>query len=305
MLSEKDIATLATVASILEVSSKKPGNVSPEYNFSDTKYEDFLAGSIVIREGIEEAAKRGFLYGTKKISLKDIKIGDLIKKCILDVKKSHSGGNTHLGTLLLMVPISAAVGMCISEKNFNENKLKINVKRIIENSTLEDSLNFYDAIKIANANVSGGCGEKLNELKISFYELMKLSAKKDRIAKDLTNGLKITFLVSKKLNKNYKKHGDVKKAILQTYLEILAKFPDTFIAKKLGKEKAKEISEKAREVVKKRGVFTKEGKEAIKKFDLYFKRKNNENNQLNPGTTADIIAAGLMIWLLRKIIMER
>jgi triphosphoribosyl-dephospho-CoA synthase len=294
----KSIVNFAKLSAILEVSSRKPGNVSPQHDFSDTTYEDFLAGSFAIGEGIEEAVRRGFLVGKREIPLKEIKIGELIEKCVIDVKNSHSGGNTHLGMIMLMVPISIAGGMCISQNDNNDNKfknLKTNISRVIENSTLEDSLHFYDVIKISNV---GGLKGKLKEPKIPFHELMKISSKKDRIAEELINGLKITFWVSNILGENFRRIGDIRKAILQSYIETLAKFPDTFIAKKVGVEKAKDVSKKAKDVLQKGGIFTKDGKQSIKKLDLYL--RNEENNKLNPGTTADIISAGLMIWLLKK-----
>lgn len=285
----EEVRFAAQLAAILEVSAKKPGNVSPENDFSDLTYEDFLLGSLAIGEGIGEAYQRGFLAGRGKISLAEIKIGELIKKCIVDVKSAHKKRNTHLGIVMLMVPIAAAYGLGISG-----GKLRNNIKKIVENSRIEDSLNFYEAIKIAKA---GGLEGKLEEPKVTFYGLMKKSSGKDRIAEELVNGLEITSQVSRLLEKNFKENVGVDEGIVQTYLQILAKFPDTLIAKKVGKRKAQEVADRAKEIVNLGGVFTEEGKKEMEKFNQELR---TEENELNPGTTADIIAGGIMLWLLKE-----
>ena len=190
------IVILTQLASILEVTARKPGNVSPINDFQDTKYEDFLVGSLAIGEGIKESVKRGFLAGENKIPLSEIEIGELIKKCILEAKHFHRGGNTHMGMVMLMVPTAASMGLCLSK---NSHNLQTNINEVIKNATTKDSLNFYEAVKIAEV---GGLGGKLKEPKVNFYELMKISSKIDRIAEELVNGLEITFKVSESLQEN-------------------------------------------------------------------------------------------------------
>lgn len=52
---------------------------------------------------------------------------------------------------MLHIPIAMAAGKL---ENFDENKLKENLKKIAENTTVEDALNVYDAINIAMAYVN-------------------------------------------------------------------------------------------------------------------------------------------------------
>ncbi|MDR0797631.1 MAG: triphosphoribosyl-dephospho-CoA synthase, partial [Nitrososphaerota archaeon] len=75
----------------------------------------------------------------------------------------------------------------------------------------------------------------------------------------------------------------------------LANHPDTFIARKAGIEKAKEISAEAKAVLELGGATTTEGRAAIKKFDYNLRL---ERNRYNPGTTADLIATTLAICTL-------
>lgn len=297
----RKIADLAQLAAILETSSFKPGNVDPLHDFGGTSYGDFLSGSIAIGSAIGDSAILGFKAGKGEISLSEIGIGGNIKKAVSDVRKSHRGGNTHLGIAMLFVPISSAVGICIAKNsNFNKSlirglrprsfeskafELRKNMKEIIKNSTIDDSINFYNAIKIANA---GGLKGKLIERNIPFHELMKISAKKDRIAEELSNGMRVVFYTGLPyLKKFYEESKDVREAITRTYLQTLAEFPDTLIAKKAGLEIAKKISKNAKLVLK--------GKKNIEDLDRELRSGDNE---LNPGTTADIVAASVFVWFL-------
>lgn len=284
----KQITNAAQLAAVLEVSTEKPGNVTPIQDFGDTTYEDFLAGSIAIGYTIEEATLNGYRAGKSEISISDIEIGRLILKGVSDVKKSHSGGNTHLGTFMLMIPVASAAGMCIAQGvGFDKSdKLRKHIKKIIKKSTVDDSRDFYRAIKTAGV---GGI-RKLIEKEISFHELMKISAKRDRIAEELTNGMKIIFEVGiPSLEKFYGETKNIREAILWMYLLLLSKYPDTFIAKKVGIAKAKDISGKAKKVL--------DGKLSIEEFD---KELRIDGNSLNPGTTADLAAATLMLWFIKN-----
>jgi len=288
----KRIANLAQLAAVLEVSSRKPGNVDPEHDFPDTSYEDFLAGSIAIGDGIRISADNGFKAGNGEIEVSEIGIGNSILKCISDVKGSHSGGNTHLGMVMLFVPISAGAGLCLGRREEFGTGLRNCIVEVVENSTMQDSNNLYDAIGLSEVSGLG----KLMRRKLPFHELMKNSLAKDTIADELSSGMEIIFRRGvPALDDNYKKTKSIRDAVTQTYLKLLTEFPDTFIARKLSMADAEEVSERAKTVVDKGGILTEDGIQAIDEFD-YFLR--NSKKKLNPGTTADLVAASLFVWLL-------
>jgi len=290
----KRIANLAQLAAVLEVSSRKPGNVGPEHDFPDTGYEDFVAGSIAIGEGIELSEDNGFKAGKSEIDVNEIGLGNSILKCISDVKESHGGGNTHLGMVMLFVPIAAGAGLCLGRGKDLKGGLRNSVIEVVRNSTPEDSNKLYDAIKLSGVSGLG----KLLRKEMPFYELMRGSLEKDTIADELSGGLPIVFEKGvPALDGNYKKASSIRDAVTQTYLELLAQFPDTFIARKLSVDDAEGVSEKARAVIEKGGIFTDEGVQAIDEFDNFLR---NSEKKLNPGTTADLVAASLFVWLLLR-----
>jgi triphosphoribosyl-dephospho-CoA synthase len=277
------IGNAAQLAGVLEASTEKPGNVTPKHDFSDTTYEDFMMGSIALGPAVEKAAFRGYRAGKKEISVHDIGIGKLILEGVLDVQNSHEGGNTHLGTLMLFIPIAAAAGMCIG-KGEKITALRKNLANIVEESTIEDSYCFYSAIKESG---SGGLAKLVEESR-SFYELMKYSAQKDMIARELSGGLEVIFTFGLPAFESfYLEEEDLRKALLKTYLLILTKHLDTFIIKKAGVEKAKKVTELASKVMA--------GNLSLEAFDAELR---TQGSRLNPGTTADIVSAILFIWLI-------
>jgi triphosphoribosyl-dephospho-CoA synthase len=84
-------------------------------------------------------------------------------------------------------------------------------------------------------------------------------------------------------------------AVIHTFLKVLAEYPDSFIARKVGVEKAREVSSMARKVLQLGGLETPKGKQSLSEFDL---RLRESGNLLNPGTTADIVAAALGLCVL-------
>jgi len=96
---------------------------------------------------------------------------------------------------------------------------------------------------------------------------------------------------------------------VHTFLRILSKVPDTFIARKIGlkrvsdvkdavrigKMETKWISEMAEKALSLGGLTTKEGTSFLWKFD---NKLQSLGGDYNPGTTADLTASSLMIALL-------
>lgn len=304
----KSIAEAAERSCVLEASSEKPGNVSPSQSFTDTKFEDHLAGSKALKPAVAVAALAGCKAGLGNTPLEKIQLGALIKKAVSDVGRSHSGGNTHLGVALLFIPIAAGSGLCLAEKK-GFDSLRDCIRRVLSASTVEDALEFYDAVNLANA---GGLPEseldvkaeesktQIREKQLTFLDIMKLSTEKDTLARELVSEMHIIFEEATPILAGLTERlGSVSDAVVQTYLVVLSRHPDTLIAKKTGAEEADRVSTQAFEVLDAGGVLTEEGKEAICAFD---RELRVDGNKLNPGTTADIIAATIFASMLKDVL---
>lgn len=298
-------------ACLLEVSAEKPGNVFSGRGFGNTSYSDFVRGSRALKPALRESVLRGFQAGRRVIGVEDVGVGSLIKEAVLAVRKSHGGGNTHLGIAMFLIPLCAAAGFCIaSGKGFSG--LQACLKKLLYGTAVKDSLDFYDAVNIARA---GGLGKsrldvrdknskkKLKKLNMTFLKVMEYSSRRDMVARELARGMPIIFnFVVPNLEKNTRKTRNIKKAIVQTYLQTLAKYPDTLISRKLGMKKSKKVSAKARKVLQAGGIYTKEGRQKTKQLDEYLR---SDGNKLNPGTTADLVTAGLFITQLQEYVKHK
>ena len=277
-----DIAYYAQLASILEASAPKPGNVSPGHDFSDTKYTDFVIAGIAIGDACEKAAQKG----------SEAEIGKLIKEAVIESSKWHTGRNTNLGIAMLLIPLCAAAGMSLSKGN----DFRDNIMPIIKGTTHHDTLELYSAIR--RSNLGGlGSAKRLDvtnrnsdrEIKkddINMFSVMKVT-KDNSIARELTTSYDISFNVGyKAIVDSY--DNNLKDAIVHSHLTILSKYPDSLIARKNTMEIAEKVSKDAKAVL--------EGNLDITDFDAGLR---SEDNRLNPGTTADIVASSIFIALLK------
>jgi len=295
------------LAVLLEVSAyPKPGNVHRTADFEGTRYEHFLASAIALGPHFKHAAKRGLLVHDGKIGLENIGVGETIKDAVVDVSSWQHGGNTVLGSIILLVPIAVAAGIILAEGEFSISRLKRNITLVVESTTSEDAVKLYEAISIAQP---GGLGKtpkldvtnatsrkKILEEKVSLYEVFKISAPWDSISSEWVNDYHITFNIGYPFfTQQLEETNDINTATVHTFLKILSEIPDTLIARKTGMTKAKEVSAQAKTVLKEGGLTTPESRDLLLKFD---KKLRDPAHQLNPGTTADITSAVLALVIL-------
>lgn len=302
----KDIARAAQLASALEVSGyPKPGNVHRTADLEEMRFEHFISSSIAIGPTLLDVAERGFKAGKGEIKVGDIGVGAAIKGAIEETMKWQSDGNTNLGIVMLLVPLTAAAGMTLAkEGKIDMKKLRMDLSEVLKSTTPEDALNTYDAILIANPEGLGKVGEldvrnesskkEIMEKRISLYEIMKISSEWDNISKEWVTNMQITFEFGYPLLKGlYEKTKNMNTTTVQTYLELLSRYPDTFVQRIHGKKIAEDVSKEAKAILGKGGMLTAEGRELIARFDGELRKK-----QINPGTAADLTASSLMLSIL-------
>lgn len=286
----REVGIYATLACLLEVTTEKPGNVTPKHDFTDAKFENFLFGSIIISKAVEKAFMDGFKG--------NFKIGKRIYEFIRELK-TYNKTNTHFGIALLFIPIATALGVVEkgkSKKNKSEKSLKNMINFVMEKTNVDDAIYLHKAVLLCNVRVNTRDIGKFDILSKNFvkiakregatlYYLMNISAEKDLIARELTTKADISFTY---LNYLHSLSGDVsvsRKNILQLYLLLLSKFQDTLIMKKHGSKISKNVSDMAQDVIN--------GNLSVEKFSDYL-----YVNNINPGTIADITANVIFLYLL-------
>ncbi|HEY4699991.1 MAG TPA: triphosphoribosyl-dephospho-CoA synthase [Nitrososphaerales archaeon] len=320
------IMLIAQLASALEASgTPKPGNVHRNADFHQTSFEHFLAGSIALGPAVSIASLRGLKAVLGEIRFSEIGIGRIIRRAVLDVKSFHRGGNTHLGIAMFFIPLAAAAGAAsTSDDDVNLKLLQRYLKRIIKSTCVNDALELQKTISIYDSKWLGKVKFKstpdlsednaikaINSSGTTFYDLMVISSKWDGVAHELSSGLKTAFTMGyPEFKSTFEKTGDLNTATVNTFLKILSNTPDTFIARKIGLEKtnniveavkigmneSKKVSLRAKRILDNySGMITEEGRIEISRFDAELRGKGGS---MNPGTTADITAASIMIALL-------
>jgi triphosphoribosyl-dephospho-CoA synthase len=305
----KHISKCLEMAILFEVSANKPGNVSFVVGFEGTRVEHFLASAVAAAPSFEEAAKRGIAVSNGKLRITDVCMGQLIKDCVADIDAWQKGGNTLLGTVILFVPLAVAAGMTPTKGNgeFNLQQLRKNIKGAVESTTAEDAVHLYEAIDIAKPSGLNGAPDldvndsnskaRLIRENVSLFEVFKIAAGYDDICFEWVNNYPITFDMAYPYLMEQLKSKCLNTAIIHTFLKVLSERPDTFISRKVGVEKTREVSADAGKVLQLGGVETPKGRESILLFD---KKLRESGNNYNPGTTADITAAALALCTLSR-----
>ncbi|MFZ2071082.1 MAG: triphosphoribosyl-dephospho-CoA synthase [Halobacteriota archaeon] len=282
-MKEDYVARSAQLALLLEVSAyPKPGNVSRTHDFEDTHYEHFLASSVAVYPVLRAAAT-----GERSV-------GELVRMGVEESIAWQSGGNTHFGALLLLIPLAMAAGACEST---DTEEIKRKAKEIMLNTSVADAVEVYRAFPKAKVKVRRDVPEldvmneasrtEIREKKLSLYDILTISASYDSISRELVAGFDKTFQSARWI-RNYAAEEGINEAIIHAYLWLLSQEEDTFVKMKFGTEKSRYVLERAKEIVS-RGYKLKE----IEEFDEELIKEG-----INPGSTADIIAAALFVAIL-------
>ncbi len=303
----RKIAQCFELAILLEASSHKPGNVSIVTNFEHTRFEHFLASAVAVTPILERAASEGTRIAEGQIPAEEAGVGGLVKDCVSEVSKWQHGGNTLLGTIILLCPMAVAAGMTLVEKrSFKPYSLRRNLNSIVRSTTPDDAVAVYEAIELANPGGLGKVREfdvtdsssknRIIDEKVSLYQVFIMAEKYDTICAEWVGGFRMTFETAyPSLSKGLASSIDIDQAIIQAFLKVLSECPDTFIARKVGFEKAKHVSERSKSILESTLPGSIERRHALDGFD---KELRKSGNLLNPGTTADIIAAALALCVL-------
>jgi triphosphoribosyl-dephospho-CoA synthase len=302
------ISRCLQLAILLEVSAEKPGNVNLTTGFEGTVCQHFLASAVAAGPSFQEAASRGIAVAENKLTLNEVGLGQLIKTCTRDVKAWQKGGNTILGTIILLVPIAVAAGLTPNDKNyvFDFSVLRLKIESAVKSTTAWDSVHLYEAIDIASPSGLNDAPDldisnpysiaRLIRENITLFNVFKIASSYDDICAEWVDNYPITFDLAYPYLTKQLESKPLNTAVVHTFLKILSERPDTFIARKVGKEKAQEVSSEAKAVLELGGLETEKGQKSLKEYDMKLRLSQNK---CNPGTTADLTAAALALCTLR------
>lgn len=292
---------LSSAISLEVAAYPKPGNVHRLRDHKDTRFEDFLITSHVMQPIFIEVFNRS-------LNNNQIRIGEAIYLSVKFARKIHGGGNTNLGLATLLIPLAAGAAQCLPRLDTKEIVLK--ARNIVKNSNVEDAIMFYKAIRVASPSyIKKSIPEKTNlpdvyaenfedELKRNHYTLWDIfteSSSWDIVSKELITGYPESIFVKRFIERNLNKIG-WNNSVVSAYIHLLANRPDSLITRKSNKEMAILIMNEAANIKKLKKIHSKKGLKMLNELD----EKLNALN-LNPGSTADIIASGIALYNIQKI----
>jgi triphosphoribosyl-dephospho-CoA synthase len=256
----------------------KPGNVSRGRDLPGLTYRDFLLSATLIGPVFRRRAARGG-------------VGRLILEAIGATRRVVPG-NTNLGLVLLLAPLAAAAARP------GRGALRRRLRAVLRRLDRRDARDAYRAIRLA---APGGLGRvRAQDLSRpptrGLLACMRLAARRDAIAREYAGGFRTTFERTLPLLLRLReRHVPASAAIVQTYLGQLAAENDSLIVRRHGAAAARRVRREAGTVWRAGGILTARGRRLAARLD---RRLRTARPPLNPGTTADLTAAAIFVWLL-------
>jgi triphosphoribosyl-dephospho-CoA synthase len=273
------IAAAATLACTLDACAEKVGNVTPTRSFRDARFDDFALSAQALGAALAGAAPG--------------RVGRTVYEAVAATARV-APSNTNLGMALLFAPLAAAA------RASRRTGFRRRLTAVLRGLSVEDARWAYRAIRLARPGGLGRSDEAPVSTRpsITLREAMRLAAKRDSVAAEYTRGFTVTFdLALARLRRALSRGLSLLDAIVQAHIELMARVPDTLIARKAGAEAAAAVADRARAVMRAGGLGTRRGLAAVRRLDRDLRRGGN---RLNPGTSADLVAAALFVWLLEQ-----
>jgi triphosphoribosyl-dephospho-CoA synthase len=277
-VSERSVSQNAQLALLLEVSgTPKPGNVDREREYDDLRFEHFMAGAVGARPGLDRAAAGD-------------PIGPAFEAAV-EGMAGQSGGNTQFGALLVLIPLAVAAA---------DGRLSPSgVDDVVRETTVADAASFYRAFEYVDVAVDDPPdglepldvrrgSDAIPDLRargLTLFDVMESSADVDGVAAEWVSGFERVFETSEMLLGG---SGPVAVRVSDAFLELLAADPDTFVVTRQDRETAAEVQRRARAVLDGEADATDLAEEFVER-------------DINPGTTADVVAGALFVALERGL----
>jgi triphosphoribosyl-dephospho-CoA synthase len=232
----------------------------------------------------------GALSGLVCAADPDERVGRAFERAVRGMSE-QSGGNTQFGALLAVVPLVRA--------SARGDLSPSGVDAVVAATTVADACDFYRAFEHVDVAVDdppegmealdvrrgSDAVPTLEERGLTLAEVMERSTDTDGLAREWVGGFERTFDAADRL---FDLGGPVTDRAARVFLELLAAEPDTFVATRADRETAEEVTRRAKAALN--------GEEdPVALADEFVAR------DINPGTTADLVAAALFVALERGL----
>jgi triphosphoribosyl-dephospho-CoA synthase len=272
------IGQCTTLACLLEVNAPKPGNVHRSADFDDLTLNDFVASAVAIGPIMAAAAVNG--------------VGETVLQAVHATQRL-SVTNSNLGMALLLAPLA-----CVPR----DEPLRAGVARVLSDMNQADAVAVYKAIVVAQP---GGLGE-VDEMDVrseppgDLLAAMRLAAERDLVARQYANDFAEVFdEVVPAMISNRARNVALPHAIVDAQMRLLACHGDSLIARKCGVETSQRAKQFAQRVLDAGTPHDEDYWREVSNLDFWLR---SDGHRRNPGTTADLIAAGLFVCLRDELV---
>jgi triphosphoribosyl-dephospho-CoA synthase len=278
----------AAAASLLESAAFKPGNVHPAAGFDDLQHDDFMAAALAIARPFNTLQQPDSHRGEPQ------PLGRVILAAVT-AAATATRSNANLGIVLAMAPLAAAA-----------LPLEEHLPQVLASLDSSDAETIWRAIAIAQPGGLGRVAEHdlAGPPPENILEAMRLARERDAIARLWSDDYAPLF------SRDAREPGMVMlledalsaglpaaAAIQRAFLDHLALHTDSLIRRRHGEAVAAEVSREAAAI---RQRPPQEQPAAIGRFDARLRAGSLHKGRLrpiNPGTTADLVAAALFVLL--------
>ncbi|UCC55693.1 MAG: triphosphoribosyl-dephospho-CoA synthase [Gammaproteobacteria bacterium] len=275
------VAEAVEFACLTELGVMKPGNVSVHGGGQGKTAEDFMRSARAI---------------TPELSRQGSSVGERILNAVRSTRREVDC-NTNLGIVLLCAPLAHAALQLAHGQSLRQS-----LRTTLRGLDRRDTQRCFEAIRLARP---GGLGvvqqydvaEK--EPRIGLLQAMAAAAVRDRIARQYVTDFEDVFEIAvPHLQAESERLQSCEHATMTTYLYLLGAIPDTHIQREFDRHVANSVCRKAKQLyveyvapqMQENRLFSR-----LSEFDKELKRKG-----INPGTTADMTVAALMVLHLQN-----
>ena len=274
----QSIGQYATLACIMEATVPKPGNVHRGSDFEDASYPDFIIAATVIGPIFNLAVERS--------------LGQTVLAAV-EATQAAVATNTNLGTILLIAPLA---------KVPPGTPLDCGVAEVLAQLSPRDASDVYAAILRAKP---GGLG-RVETADVAaapppdLVAAMRLASDRDMVARQYAENFHhVLNVIVPWLGESLDEGLSLPDCIVRLHLQLMAEFPDSLIARRCGTPVAQQAAARAGAVLSSGRPGDEDYERGVADLDFWLR---SDGHRRNPGTTADLIAAGLFVALRDGII---
>jgi triphosphoribosyl-dephospho-CoA synthase len=271
-LSREELRAAYEDACRAEIRALKPGNVH------------------VFADGHEMSAEHFYIsasVSSAPLTDPDLPVGRRILEAVRATRAAVNT-NTNLGIILLCAPLIRAAEMPGGD-------LRDNLGKVLDGLDLADTAAVFEAIVLASPGGLGAADthDVRDAPKAGLLEAMQEAAGRDRIARQYVTRYDDVFAVGLATLEAATVRGESGMwPTVFAYMAFLARFQDSHVARRHGAEIARTVQEEAAAVSASLGSTHEEATRIALLIDL---DRNLKQRAINPGTSADLTVASLLV----------